>query len=127
MSFHVPGQYRVSDGMMASDANDGNNGAFDLPFGEWRAFVVASDGSGWEHVSVHLYKLGHHGHGKQATPNWTQMCEIKDRFWDDEDVVLQFHPRRSEYVNFHAHTLHLWRPVGVEIPTPAPILVGPRV
>jgi hypothetical protein len=52
------------------------------------------------------------------------MCFIKDLFWDAEDVVIQYHPAKSEYVNMHENTLHLWRPVGKEIPTPPKELVG---
>jgi len=51
-------------------------------------------------------------------PNWREMCFIKDLFWDEEDVVIQYHPKKSEYVNLHNNYLHLWRPIGVEIPTP---------
>jgi hypothetical protein len=52
------------------------------------------------------------------------MCFIKDVFWDEEDVVIQYHPRKSEDVNRHENGLHLWRPVGKEIPTPPKALVG---
>lgn len=85
-----------------------------------RLVIVASDGLGWEHVSVSVRD------GKRVrTPVWDEMAHVKDVFWDDEDVVVQFHPRRSEYVNCHENVLHLWRPVGIELPTPDPILVGP--
>lgn len=30
-----------------------------------------------------------------------------------------------QHVNYHAHCLHLWRQVGVEIPLPPSITVGP--
>jgi hypothetical protein len=52
------------------------------------------------------------------------MAYVKDLCWDAEDVVMQLHPRKSEYVNNHPHVLHLWRPVDVEIPTPPSIFVG---
>lgn len=58
------------------------------------------------------------------TPTWKEMVYIKDLCWDGEDVVMQLHPRKSEYVNNHPHTLHLWRPIGQEIPTPPSIFVG---
>ena len=131
MTFRVPKPYRVTTGLLASDESYGNNGAFifDSVIPHRRVMVVASDGehwqqSGlvgipWEHVSVHCYS------GKrQYTPTWIEMCAVKDMFWDAEDVVVQFHPRKSDYVNNHANTLHLWRPVGVEIPTPPAVTVG---
>jgi hypothetical protein len=77
--------------------------------------VASSDDEGWEYVSVSL---------RNRTPNWREMGFIKDLFWDLEDVVIQYHPPKREYVNNHEHCLHLWRPVGVEIPTPPKILVG---
>jgi hypothetical protein len=40
------------------------------------------------------------------------MCFVKGLFWDDEDVAIQFHPAKSEYVNFHPFALHLWRKEG---------------
>ena len=46
------------------------------------------------------------------------MCHVKDLCWDAEDVVMQLHPRQSEYVNNHPHVLHLWRPKVQVIPTP---------
>jgi hypothetical protein len=46
------------------------------------------------------------------------MCRIKDLFFDDEDWVVQFHPARSEYVNHHPYTLHLWKPLDTALPTP---------
>ena len=53
-----------------------------------------------EHVSVK---------GPKDTPRWETMCVIKDLFWDDEDEVIQYHPKKSEYVNMHKNVLHLWR------------------
>jgi hypothetical protein len=65
--------------------------------------VVASVEEGWEHVSVSL--------GNRC-PTWDEMCFVKGLFWDDEDVAIQFHPAKSEYVNFHPFALHLWRKEG---------------
>lgn len=67
----------------------------------------------WEHVSIHAEQGS-----QQFTPHWDEMAYIKDMFWSPEDVVMQLHPARDAYVNLHANTLHLWRPIGVEIPTP---------
>lgn len=131
MAFRVPESYRVKDGPLASDFSYGKNGAFifDSVIPNRRVMVIASDGEHWqqaglvgvpwEHVSVHCYS------GKrQFTPTWTEMCAVKDMFWDEEDVVVEFHPRKSDYVNNHANTLHLWRPVGIELPLPPIETVG---
>lgn len=67
-----------------------------------------------------------HNGSNDRTPTWDEMCFIKDQFWDAEDVVMQLHPAKSQYVNIHPNALHLWRPVGAEIPTPPAYLVGPQ-
>lgn len=56
----------------------------------------------WEHVSIALYK--------KRLPTWAEMCEVKNIFWDDEEEVVQIHPKKSQYVNI-VEALHLWRPV----------------
>src|SRR5262245_32080714 len=105
---------RITSGRMASDASYGNNGAFDIESPEpgWRLAIIASDGSedcgvegalGWEHVSLRAYRGA-----QNRTPTWKEMAFIKGLFWDDEDVVMQLHPRKSEYVNVHPYVLHLW-------------------
>lgn len=117
MSFHVPNQFRFkkTGHLMASTDSFGNNGAFIVPCGTFELTCIASDGVGWEHVSVSL---------KNRTPNWKQMCFIKDLFWDETDWVVQFHPAKSEYVNNHENCLHLWRPTNQRFPTPHSLLVG---
>ncbi len=136
--FHVPEFARVHEaGPYSSTADDGNNGAFDLDSCEpgWRLTLLCSDSSEdptlaqWEHVSVHAYRGGRAFLGgtlRQRTPTWKEMCLVKRLCWDAEDVVMQLHPRESEYVNQHPHTLHLWRPIGQEIPTPPADFVGTR-
>lgn len=117
--FHVPENYRLKQGAMSSDYTFGNNGAFIVPYRihgiKQTMFVIASDQLGWEHVSVSR---------EDRTPVWEEMCIVKDLFWDKEDCVIQYHPPHSEYVNNHLHCLHLWRPVGVQLPMPDSILVG---
>jgi len=93
--------------------------------------IIATDGQGyspmWEHVSLACYRT-EKGKTKFSVPTWREMCMVKNLFWNDpEDVVMQLHPRRSEYVSEHDHVLHLWRPApgsGLTIPEPPSILVG---
>lgn len=115
--FKVPENYRVNH---LSTKDIGNNGAFIVPFSlRTKAYIIVSDGEDWEHVSVHVTS-----DGKERTPTWAEMCRIKNLFWSEEDCVIQFHPPKSEYVNNHKHTLHLWRPINQTIPQPPTILVG---
>ncbi len=74
---------------------------------------AAIDGYQWEHVSISM---------KHSTPDWSEMCFIKDLFWDDGDTVVQFHPPKSEYVNVANNCLHLWRFIG-EMPRPPKVMV----
>ncbi|MES2148616.1 MAG: hypothetical protein V4508_02375 [Pseudomonadota bacterium] len=116
MSFHVPEKFRLTSGRLASSTADGNNGAFVIRLRHAQtAMVLASDGAGWEHVSVSR---------TDRCLNWEEMCQVKAMFWGPDDCVLQFHPPESEYVNNHPFCLHLWRPIGVNIPTPDHRLVG---
>lgn len=114
---------RVRSGYYASDSTYGNTGAFFIqgPKGA-RLKIIASDAKlpdshGWEHVSVSC---------ENRTPNWTEMCFVKDLFWAPEECVIQFHPPKNDYVNCHPFCLHLWRYVKQEFPMPPSILVGPK-
>jgi hypothetical protein len=130
MTFHVPERYRrttTSNTKWGEPTrhNAGNYGCFIVPplRGQRKLYCLASDGEGWEHVSVHA----HSTNKGRAIPNWDEMCSIKDLFWDPEDAVMQLHPRASVYVTTNAYVLHLWRPreeTGMVIPEPDPTLVG---
>ena len=74
----------------------------ELPTGVRCSIVVGANEEGWEHVSVELYA--------RRLPTWEEMCIIKEIFWDDEEEVVQIHPKKSQYVNM-TEALHLWRPV----------------
>ena len=132
MSFHVPNEFRLREHPeFGSTDGYGNNGAFwipaKLPAGPLRLACVASDGAGWEFLG---YPPPAWEHVSVSTavrcPTWEEMCLVKDLFWDPEDAVVQLHPPRSEWVNYHPYTLHLWRPIGVVLPRPPAATVGPR-
>lgn len=122
--FKVEEKFRVKRGVMSSDSSFGNNGQFIIPHPKIKDYffiTIASDGNGWEHVSVSIYSKRIK---VDRCPTWEEMCFLKGLFWDKEDVVMQLHPAESEYVNNSKNCLHLWRPVGIEIPTPNSYLVG---
>jgi hypothetical protein len=110
---------RVVTGRFRSSKESGFNGAFFIPndLCGIDLKVLCSDGMGWEHVSVSL---------PHRCPTWEEMCYVKGLFWDDHEAVMQLHPPKSEYVNFHSTCLHLWRPTRDRIPLPDSELVGPK-
>ena len=76
---------------------------------------IMSWGAGFEHCSVSL---------PTRCPSWEQMCAIKDAFWRDDEVCMQLHPAKKDYVNNHPYCLHIWRPINQEIPCPPSLMVG---
>ena len=120
MRFDVPAKLetaRVRNGEQGSDASYGLAGMFELmgPKGAWLRIISGGrDGSGWEHVSVSI---------PHRTPNWQEMCFVKDLFWEPHECVVQYHPPTSKHINFHPNCLHLWRPTDVELPMPPMIMV----
>jgi len=121
---HTLDKYRVSEAERRIAGIDGDSGCgcFKVYVNSRSFFVVASDGGGWDHVSVSPCSRK-----RQSCPTWEEMCAIKDMFFEPEERVVQYHPPRSEYVNLHPYCLHLWRPNnGVEMPYPPSIFVGPK-
>ena len=94
---------------------DGFMGFYADPLtGKTWTFVFSWSG-GWEHLSVS-------SHNK--TPSWDVMCMLKEIFWNDDEVCVEYHPKREDYVNFHQHCLHIWKKIDYEFPTPPSIFVG---
>lgn len=98
------------------------NGAFEIRVKPTvvRLLVIASDGAGWDHVSV---SVKGRGAPTQRCPTWAEMAYVKDLFFAEDEVVMQLHPTRAHYVN-NGEVLHLWRPQLHSIPVPPAYLVG---
>lgn len=98
-------------------AGDETCGMFSVPSkidgGELK--IIASVGGGWEHVSVSR---------RNRCPNWPEMSYIKGLFFRDDETVMQLHVPSVDHVNDHANCLHLWRPIGCDIPRPPGWMVG---
>jgi hypothetical protein len=108
---------RIKKGPMRSDDSYGFNGAFEVTGPKGKLHLIVSDPEGWEHASVSPAK-------NDRTPTWEEMAFIKGLLWGDEEAVIQYHPPKSRYVNNHPHVLHLWKPIGIEIPLPPVYMVG---
>ena len=70
-------------------------------------FQDGISGPRFEHVSVSV-------DGQARLPTWDEMNLVKDLFWLPEETVVQFHPKKSEYVNANPLVLHLWKQIGVD-------------
>jgi hypothetical protein len=72
------------------------------------------EGPAWEHVSVST---------ERRCPTWIEMEFIRQAFFEDDETVVQFSVPRAVHINLHEHCLHMWRPIGIEIPMPPKICV----
>lgn len=96
---------------------DHGNGAFNFPIGGVDIHVIASNGLGWDHVSVST---------ETRCPTWEEMCVVKDLFFEESETVVQYHPAKADYVNHHPYCLHLWRPLFEPLPKPFKQMIGPK-
>ncbi len=98
---------------------DHGNGFFVLPTPDDDATlnVIASNGGGWDHVSVSR---------GDRTPTWNEMSYVSGLFFKDNETCVQYHVPLADHVNCHEHCLHLWRPRrGKPLPRPPANFVGP--
>jgi hypothetical protein len=112
---------RIRNAVWKSDDSDGMNGTFIIPYLQFKLGCIASDQCGWEHVSVTDQTTAK---SKKTCPTWEMMCRVKRAFWDDEECVIEYHVPMIEWINEHPGCLHLWKPIGIEIPRPPALFVG---
>lgn len=106
------------------------DGAYTVPHYKIKDYVfqiIASTGLGWEHVSITILSHKKKNSFVERCPTWEEMCWIKDLFWNDDEVVVQYHPAKSDYINNDPHCLHLWKPIDQCLPTPDSLMVGIKV
>lgn len=89
--------------------------AFDVKINYRLYNVIASNGGGWDHVSIDPINSSH-------TTTWDVMCVLKDICFNDE-TVIEYHPSKENYVNIREHCLHLWKPQNTAIPVPPKLFV----
>jgi len=101
-------------------AGDHEVGVFIIPSPIDKAAIriVASVGEGWDHVSASR---------QNRVPNWPEMEHIKRLFFKDSETAVQYHVPPTDHINHHPHCLHLWRPLGQELPRPPGWMVGPEL
>ena len=114
------GRYRVRNGAvvrMYGSAGDDGNGVFKVhsPYDGAPLNIVASNGAGWDHVSVSR---------SDRCPTWDEMDHVKGLFFDDDETVMQLHVPTADHRNLHEFCLHLWRPQDQPIPRPPSLMVA---
>jgi hypothetical protein len=119
MAFEKLEQYRLK-GLKSYGSKEGDNfGVFAVPSPIDPRIIltvmVAPMSELWQHVSVSTHR---------RCPNWPEMCKVKELVWGDDVTVVQFHPKKTEYVNNHQYCLHLWKKRDTEYALPPSIYVG---
>jgi hypothetical protein len=105
-------------------------GAFMIPHpekGHFKFEIIATDGKecradlepDWEHVSVKVRDVN----GLTRLPGWAEMDYLKSLFWEESEVVVQYHINGPNKINLSPHVLHLWRHATLPFPTPPQIFV----
>lgn len=97
------------------EGRDGFGGVFYDKKSRCNLNFIMSSGAGFEHCSVSM---------PTRCPSWEQMCTVKDAFWNEDEVCMQLHPAKKDYINNHPYCLHIWKPIDEEIPLPPTIMVG---
>lgn len=91
-------------------------GFFIIPLNKDVAYQVkASNGSGWDHVSV---SIANFRDLKGFTPSWTDMHNIGKLFFEPSEICVEIFPKEEDYVNDTDYVLHLWRATKDEMPMP---------
>jgi hypothetical protein len=111
--------YRLDCTATHGSSGDERSGAFRIesPIDGGVLHVIASNGGGWDHVSVSRVN---------RCPNWPEMSYVKELFFGDV-TVMQLHVPADDHIDCHPHCLHLWRPHDQEIPRPPAWMVGPKL
>lgn len=97
------------------EGQDGFGGTFYDKKTRCNLNFIMSWGAGFEHCSVSM---------PTRCPSWEQMCVMKELFWKDDEVCMELHPAKKDYVNNHPYCLHIWKPINQEIPLPPTTMIG---
>lgn len=102
----------------SGEMGDSFNGCFILKGPcNMRLRIIASNEEEWDHVSISL---------NNRVPNYKEMCWVKEKFFNDNEVAYQLHVAKKDHINCHPFCLHLWRPLSTDIPLPPKFFVGPK-
>lgn len=112
-----PEKYRHEHPLGFEHKTGDNFGWFMIPSpikdNQWIA-VQADAQTEWEHISCSL---------RNRAPTWDEMCYLKNLFWHENEMCVQYHPAQYDYVNMAKNCLHIWKFTG-EMPKPPTEYVG---
>ena len=98
-------------------ANSLKIGMFSLPYVDNSHIeVIASHELGWQHVSTTIVL---NPVDDPRTPTYGEMQLVRDLFFYPDEKVVQYHPRRQDYVNDNPYVLHMWVRDGNIMPYPS--------
>ena len=98
-----------------SPENNAGGGVFLIETPDGNILIQASNGLGWDHVSVSLV---------DRCPTWQEMEMVKRLFFYPEEVCMQLHVAESEHISVMPYCLHIWRPQKEGIPLPPSMMVA---
>lgn len=115
-------EYRIVHPTLGGTPAGASYGAFRILLRTCVLKVISSgscvdnpEADGWEHVSVSI---------ASRCPTWDEMCFVKRLFWGEDETVVEFHPKRSMYVNKMPYCLHMWKRADREYELPPAMFVG---
>lgn len=79
---HTLDKWRLDVRKYCGSNGDDKNGAFKIFVNGRALFCIASNGRGWEHVSVSPKN-------QKRCPTWEEMCAVKNLFFEPEETVIQ--------------------------------------
>lgn len=84
--------------------------------------IKKSSTEDWQHISVVV--LDNAGNPLKRFPKWSEMCEVKDICFSEDEAVIQVHSNIDFNNENSVYALHLWRPLTECLPLPDSIMVG---
>jgi len=111
---------KIANFPLISDSLSGCNGLFIFPRPSKEFLIcLVSNQLCWDHVSI---SINDEKKKFSRLPTWEEMNFVKRAFWEDDETVVQFHPKKSQYVNI-GQVLHLWKKQNTEYELPPAELI----
>ncbi len=80
-------------------------------------YAFAIDNFGWDHIGAYVVYFDLRKKPYRI-PTAEEMEFLKNAFFEQDEVVIEVHPKKEDYVNINEYMLHLWRPNREDLPLP---------